>query len=499
MASNVYQVVPQTRKTSFGTYQQTFGLTVYYEGQEVDRFSTLLGALTLDFRPADKVSLKLIASGYKTSEAITYDILGQYRIDLLDNTAGSETAGDSILNLGYGGNLLHARNYLNAGIFNISHKGSFRRTRNNLNWGINAQTEKFTGKIREWEMIDSAGYSIPFSDEKLEMLNFTKSSNDLTSIRLSGYVHDVSDLHAGTSEILLNAGIRFNYLSTNNQLVFSPRFRILLIPSWKNKTSFHAALGWYHQPPFYKEMIDPGGEVYTHVKAQRSIHFLIGTSSDFLMWERPFRFTAEAYYKKLDHIIPYMVDDVDIQYLPQYTAKGYATGIEFKINGEFVKDAESWATLSFLQTREDRVGDTYGDYPRPTDQLVNFGLFFQDYLPSNPSLRVLLKLYYSSGLPYNSTDYDNPSDYYHLRAYRRIDIGLTKSVFTDRNGKRHARGNLIKDLLISAEVFNLFGFNNQASYKWIRTVSNQEGFPNMFAVPNYLTGRLLNVGLNVKF
>jgi hypothetical protein len=245
-------------------------------------------------------------------------------------------------------------------------------------------------------------------------------------------------------------------------------------------------------------MRDPEGKLYRQVKAQRSIHIVAGTTLDFQMWERPFRFTTEIYYKKLDHLIPYVIDDVDIQYLPQYTAKGYATGIEFKINGEFVKDAESWATLSFLRTYEDRAGDSYGSYPRPTDQLVNFGLYFQDYFPNNPSYRMHLNLYYGSRLPYNSTDYDKPQDYYYLKAYRRIDIGLSKSLVVDRNGNRRTINRFIKDLSFGIEVFNLFDFNNQASYQWVRTVSNQEGLPNMFAVPNYLTGRLLNVRLSLK-
>jgi hypothetical protein len=499
VARNTYLVIPESRQTSFGTYQQTLNFTVYYEGQEKDRFNTLLGALTLDYHPNEKLTLKLIGSGFNTYEAVAYDILGQYRIDVLDNNPGSETAGDSILNLGYGGNLIHARNYLDANIYNLSHKGAFRWNRNHLNWGIAAQKEEFTDKIREWELVDSAGFSVPFSDHEIRMYSITMAHNKLESYRWSGYLQHTSSFNAGSSEILLNAGFRLNYLTTNQQLLFSPRFGIHLIPSWQNKFAFHAALGWYHQPPFYKEMSDPDGKLYADIKAQESIHFLLGTTWDFQMWERPFRFSSEVYYKKLDHLIPYIVDDVDIQYLPQYTARGYAAGIEFKINGEFVKDAESWATLSFMQTRENRYGDPHGEYPRPTDQLVNFGMFFQDYFPNNPSYRVHLNMYYGSRLPYNSTAYDNPEDYFHLKAYRRIDIGLSKSFFTDKKGNMRPTGKYIKDCWVSVEVFNLFGFNNQASYKWVRTVSNQEGVPNMFAVPNYLTGRMLNLRLTLKF
>lgn len=498
LARNSYELIPQSRKTSFGTYQQTFDFRVYYEGQERDRFSTMLGALAVNYRPTEKLTLKFISSGFNTYEAVTYDILGQYNIDLLDNTAGSETSKDSILNIGYGGNMTHARNYLDANIFSLSHKGTYRWKNNHLNWGIGGQQEDFTDRIREWEMIDSAGFSIPYSDNEIRMQRFTKAENHMVAWRYSGYLQHTSNFTAGSANIMLNAGVRFNYLTTNKQLVVSPRFGIHFIPAWEKKFSFHAALGWYHQPPFYKEMSDPEGKLYKAVKAQRSIHFVLGSALDFRMWERPFRLSAEAYYKKLDHLIPYVIDDVDIQYLPQYSASGYATGIEFKINGEFVADAESWATLSFLQTRENRSGDAYGQYPRATDQLVNFGLFFQDYFPSNPSLRVHLNLFYGSRLPYNSTEYDNPEDYYYLRAYRRIDIGLSKSLFTDRLGNIHTH-KYLNDLWFSLEIFNLFGFNNQASYQWIRTVSNQSGFPNMFAVPNYLTGRLLNLRMTVKF
>jgi hypothetical protein len=496
---NYYQLIPHSRQTSFGTYQQTLNFTVYYEGQEKDQFDTWLGAMTFDFHPTDKLSLKMITSGYKTSEAITYDILGQYRIDLLDNTTGSETADDSILNLGYGGNLIHARDYIDATILNLTHKGSYIGRQNSINWGLTIQTEDFNDKFKEWEMIDSAGYSVPISDHQLQLYYYASAHNRLNATRLTGFLHHLTTFSAGLSKIYFNSGIRFNYLSTNQQLVVSPRASIVLYPPWNNRWSFHVSAGMYHQPPFYKEMRDPGGNLHTNIHAQKSIHYVLGSAYDFMMWERPFKLTGELYYKKLDNLIPYIIDDVDIQYLPQYKAKGYAAGIEFKLNGEFVKDAESWATLSFLKTRENRYNDSYGEYPRPTDQLVNFGLFFQDYFPNNPSYRVHVNIYYGSRLPYSSPDYDKPEEYYHLKAYKRIDIGFSKSFVTDKQGNQKIGWKFIRDLWGSAEVFNLFGFNNQASYQWIRTVSNQEGLPNMFAVPNYLTGRLFNMRLTVKF
>jgi hypothetical protein len=499
VAQNHYLVEPRTRQTAFGTFQQTLNFTMYYEGQEKDRFSTLLGALSAQYHPNDQLTLKLSGSAFQTHEAVTYDILGQYWIDVLDNTPGSETAGDSILNIGVGGNLEHARNYLDGRIVQISHRGTYRWSRSVLNWGINWQKETFDHRIREWEMIDSAGYSLPRSDEALILYRSVSSRNSLAAMRTTGYLHNLSTFAFSLGEVFLNTGIRFHYLTSNHQWLVSPRIILQFVPYWHRQVAFHAAVGAYHQPPLFKEMVDHEGALHKDIRAQESIHFLAGSTVDYRMWNRPFRFTAEAYYKKLQYLIPYVLEDVDIQYLPQYQAKGYSAGIEFKINGEFVKDAESWATLSFLKTAEDRVGDGYGSYPRPSDQRVNFGLYFQDYFPQNPTFRVHLNLFYSSRLPYNATEYDNPQDYYYMKAYRRIDIGISKSLLHNKNGERLIKGRYFKDLLISAEVFNLFGFRNMASYQWVRTVSNQEGLPNMFAIPNYLTGRLLNFRLTARF
>lgn len=496
---NNYRLVPHSRRTAFGTYQQALAFMVYYEGQEVDRFTNLLGALTLDYRPSPSLSLKFIGSGYTAAEAVTYDVLGQYRIDMLDATIGSESEGDSILNIGVGGMLSHARNYAGARIINLTHKGNWQTGKFNIHWGLSMQSEILDHKQREWEMIDSAGYTVPFSDEEIKLSYSAVAHNELNAFRISGYLQHTGTTHIGTSRLFINTGVRFLYRDINRQWAFSPRARITLEPSAIPRLNFHASIGWYHQPPFFKEMIDPVGKLYTGVKNQVSIHYVLGSSYAFNMWDRPFRFTAELYYKHLDHLIPYTINDVDIRYLPAYEARGYAAGIEFKLNGAFVENTESWATLSFLSTREDRINDAYGAYPRPTDQRVNFGMYFQDYFPSNPGYRVYTLAFFGSRLPYSSPDYDNPSEYYHLRAYKRIDIGLSKSLVLDRNGKRKINLRRVHDAWFSLEVFNIFGFNNQASYQWIRTVSNQDGYPNMFAVPNFLTGRLFNMKLSVDF
>jgi hypothetical protein len=506
---NQYTVVPSEKETSFGTYQEVLTMKIYYEGQEVDFFKTYLGALTLNYRPVNNLTLKLIGSAFSTNESVCYDLLGQYWINQLDNTIGSETAGDSILNIGVGTNLLHARNYLNAYVYNISHKGSYFYGNSNLKWGISWQRERIFDKIREWEMLDSAGYSIPNSDEEIRFSHFTNCKNRLFSNRFSGYLQNVFTTSSAFADWFISGGIRFHYWDINDQLLLSPRVLVTLIPYWNRQISFHAAAGLYYQPPFYRELLDPEGKLYRDTKAQESIHYVLGSDYQFTAFGRPFKFTTEVYYKYLAHLIPYKTEDVSIQYLPQYHARGYAVGAEFKINGEFVKDAESWATLSILQTKEDVYNDYYvqpdgtvvypGYYSRPTDQLVNFGLFFQDYFPNNPDYKVHLTLFYGSRLPFGSPDYSRPSENYLMNSYKRIDMGLSKSLIGRKKKSPAGFFGRIREAWINVEVFNLFNFKNQASYQWVRTVSNQEGFPNTFAIPNNLTGILLNLRISARF
>jgi CarboxypepD_reg-like domain len=506
---NQFRVIPSEKETSFGTYQQVLSMKIYYEGQEKDLFKTYLGALTLSYRPVKNLTLKLIGSAFNTNESVCYDLMGQYWINELDNTVGSETAGDSVLNIGVGTNLQHARNYLNAYVYNISHKGSYFYGSGNLKWGIAWQHERIFDRIREWEMIDSAGYSIPNSDEIIEFSHFTSCQNKLFSDRFTGYLQNVFNGSSSFADWFLSGGIRFHYCNVNGQLLLSPRVLITVNPYWNRQVSFHAAAGLYYQPPFYKELIDQNGTLYRDLRAQESIHYLVGSDYQFNAWDRPFKFTAEVYYKYLAHLVPYKTEDVAIQYLPQYHARGYAAGVEFKINGEFVKDAESWATLSIMQTKEDVYNDYFvhsdgtieyrGYYPRPTNQLVNFGIFFQDYFPHNPDYKVHLTLFYGSRLPFGSPDYTRPSEYYWMNSYKRIDLGFSKSLIPKKKGPPSGFFARFKEAWINIEIFNLFNFKNQASYQWVHTVNNQEGYPNTFAIPNNLTGILLNLRISARF
>lgn len=500
ISNNTYNIVPEVKEIEFGVFMQPMKYNVYYDGQELDRFTTYMGAFTFNFHPSEKLSLKLIGSGFRTNEEITYDIQGQYSIDIVDKTNDR----DSSINIGVGTYLQHARNFLDARVYSMGFKGNYFNNKNDLKWGAQFQVEDIDDKIREWEMIDSAGYSVPYSGSEVNLNNVTKSQNHLITNRITGYFQNTYKFSGkGNGKYYLTTGIRAHYWSLNKQVLISPRLVLSYVPLWKRNVKFHAAFGYYYQPPFYKELRDPEGKLHKDVKAQKSVHYVIGNQYSFTAWNRPFIFSTEIYYKHLWNIIPYKVEDVDIQYLPQYIAKGYATGIEFKINGEFVENAESWATLSLMRTREDIYRDYYFDnenkvispgyYRRPTDQFLNFGMFFQDYFPNNPEYKVHLNLLYGTNLPYGLPTYDVPSRNVTLRPYQRVDIGLSKSL------KNFSLFKNFKDVWFNFEVFNLFNYPNQASFQWVKTVENNEGFPNILGVPNLLTGRIFNLKLSAKF
>lgn len=512
---NQYNFIPKTRETEFGTSSTPLNLVIYYEGNEIDRFDTYLGAATFEYKPFSNLRLKLISSGFTTSERETYDILGQYLINELDNTIGSETYGDSILNIGIGSFLNHARNYLDAYVFSVSHIGEFDSYNHKFKWGLKYEDQKIDDKLSEWELVDSAGFSVPTGSEELLLYDVIKAVNSVNNYKLSAFLQDTWGYKGLKNEYYLTAGIRTTYTGLNKQFLVSPRGSFSLKPDWERDIMFHFSTGIYFQPPFYKEMRNPEGVVNKDLKAQKSIHFVLGGDYIFQAWERPFKFTTEIYYKYLDNLVPYKVDNVRIRYAGENLARGYATGIDFKLNGEFVKGAESWVSLSFMRTREDIDGDIFeipdkdnegtvlyepGYYPRPTDQLMTFGLYFQDYLPNNPDYKVSLNFLYGSRLPYGSINKNRYDDVYRLPPYRRVDIGFSKILKRDESqlGERNPFRNF-KSIWLSAEIFNLLGINNTISYLWVRTVSNQESVPGVFAVPNYLTNRRFNIKITAKF
>ncbi len=507
IANNNYKFIPETRSTDFGTFHNPLNLVIFYDGQEVDRFNTYMGALTAHFRPDENLSLKFIVSAYSSIEEEKFDIQGQYLINELDNRVGSETYGDSILNIGIGTFLNHARNNLDAYVYAVSHIGFYSYGNNNIRWGIKWQNERINDHLSEWEMIDSSGYSIPYSDSKVLLSEVIKSVNHLFNNRITSFIQNTQSFEDANAKYFLNTGIHFNYWDFNNQFLISPRIIFSIKPYWNQDIMLRASTGYYHQPPFYKELRYPDGTINPDIRAQKSIHFVLGGDWIFTAWDRPFKLSSELYYKRMKDLIPYKLDNVRIRYMGENRARGYAAGIEFKLHGEFVPGAESWASLSLMKTEED-IPDDYiyrgnkepGYYPRPMDQRLNFGLFFQDYFPHRPDYKVHLNVLYGTGLPFSPPDNERYDLVFRMPPYKRVDIGLSKSlkapdkVLSERNPFRFFRS-----IWLNAEIFNLLGVNNTISYLWVKTVFNQENMPGEFAVPNYLTSRRLNVRITAKF
>ena len=524
LAQNSYNFIPQTRKTSFGTWNAAYNATVYFEGQEVDKFVTSTGALVANYHPGDRLNMKFIASAFNSKEEETYDIDGQYYLNELERNLGSSKLGDSVLNIGVGEFLNHARNYLNATVYSLEHKGAYNSEHHLLNWGVKAQVEKIDDQMNEWILRDSTGYAIPYDGTEIKLFSSTNTNNKMSSVRLNAYVQDTYQIPLNRGSLYATAGIRSQYWSYNKEYLFSPRGILRYYPDWNANFVFHLSGGIYDQPPFYKELKDRKGIIYPNTKAQRSTQIVLGTDYIFQAWDRPFKFTSEMYYKFMSNLTPYQIDNVRIRYLPDQTAKGYATGLDMKVNGEFVSGIESWASLSVMKTEEDIIGDFFYKYynqageliipgvtedqvrvtskiqhpgyiPRPTDQRFNFSVFFQDYFPGNPTWKMHLTAFYGSRLPTGPANSERYLDVFRIPPYRRIDLGFSKVLINgDHHKYRYKAFDSIKEMWLSLEVFNLLGINNTISYLW---VANNSG--DMFGVPNYLTKRKLNFKLTVKF
>lgn len=528
-----YNVVPQNRTTDFGTVNQALRLTVYFEGQEVDKFQSSNAALSYIYTPSERLKLKFITSSFQSLEDETFDILGQYFLDELEKDPAADGFGEVKFNLGVGSFLNHARNELRGEIYAGEHKGIFDYSKHaHFQWGIRYQHESFRDEISEWNYIDSAGYSLPhivdFPGDSITgprppliVRDLIKTKNTLESMRYSGYLQNTWTFN-DSARVSLTAGIRFTYWDLNSETNISPRIAFSFRP--KRTLNFRFASGLYYQPPFYKELRDLTGGIHTDISAQQSIHLVLGCDYYFLSWGREFKFVSEAYYKSLTNLIPYKVDNIRIRYFGNNESKGYATGIDFRVNGQFVPDAESWASLSFLKTEEDLQNDFYYKYfnasgeeihsytidnvpvdsekfvpgylPRLTDQRATFSIFFSDYLPRFPSYKMHMTLVFGTGLPSGPPGYDRWKDVYRFPFYRRVDIGFTKQ-FIDEDAPKKYRikfFNTFKSLSFSLDVFNLFQVNNTVSYTWVKDV-----YGTGYGVPNYLTGRQISARLNFKF
>lgn len=525
VALNIYQFIPQSQTTSFGTVSQAYQLQVYFQGQELDNYQTVTGAVSLNYKASEKVNLRFITSYYNDQETQDYDIEGDYMISELNSNVGSKNLGKPAFDIGIGSYLNHARDDISADVWSFQHKGNYDYTgTGKFLWGATVQHEMVTSQISQWNFVDSAGYSLPYNPAILELQNAVKAFDTLQSNRLMGYVENVNKWHgSGNSTLIITEGVRANYWDINKQLAISPRGSIAYKPDWKRDVLFRLSSGVYYQPPFYRELIDMYGVMHTNVKDQESIHYVLGSDYNFKAWGRPFKLVTEAYYKQLVSVIPYDIDNVYVNYDPTQTAHGYAMGIDSKIGGEFVPGLESWASISILDARytinnaftttnynsygqqiiDGQTANTTIAYseqkpvpqlPMPLDQRVTFSMFFQDYMPGLPNFKVYLNLIFGTGIPFGPPG-SLYGDTLRTPPYERADIGCSYLIL-GKKGKKNktGMGKYFKKMWVGLEVFNLLQANNVISYEWIADVSG-----NKYAVPNYLTAREINVKLALEF
>jgi hypothetical protein len=510
ISSNEYKMVPKNRDTEFGTVNEALKLTIYFEGQERDKYETYFGALSTIYQPNTGLQLQFTSSAFQTFEQENFDILGEYWLYQLENNLGSEDFGDIAFDRGVGKYINHSRNSLNATVANLSHKGSYNNESLQFDWGIRVQKEEIEDKISEWNLIDSAFFNFPHpndnigdnsnQNQEIIMNELLKTQINLSSYRNSGYMQISRDI----GSLTINGGTRGSYWTYNEELLMSPRLSLAYAPIWEKDIVFRAASGIYYQSPFYKELRTPEGNLNHNIKAQKSTHYLLGADYLFYSWGRPFKWITEVYYKYLENLIPYKIDNVRIQYLANDLSNGYASGIDMKINGEFVSGVESWASLSVMKTEEDILGDIIinsdgttteaGYIPRPTDQRVNFSMFFQDYIPSNPNYKVHLNLLYGTGLSFGPPAGEKYQDILRIPDYRRVDIGFSAVLKAENKKSAFKWLNTFNSIWISAEVFNLLDINNTVSYLWVADITGRQ-----YAVPNYLTARQLNAKLILTF
>ncbi|MDD6843117.1 MAG: carboxypeptidase-like regulatory domain-containing protein [Prevotellaceae bacterium] len=481
ISENHYNFRPTDRETSFGTMQDVKSFKVYFDGQEKDVFRTLFGSMAITRHFTPNTHLSLIASAFYTKEQETYDIQGQY---WLDDSQTSE-------NLGVGTYMEHARNFLKGHVESFKIMLNHKMKHHDIEAALTYKMEKVEEKSKEYEMRDSSGYSIPHTPDRLDMIYSLNSTNEINSHRLEGYIQDAFKFSSGTDNATyytLNYGVRFSHWAFNRETVVSPRLSLAIIPAFNNDITFRLATGLYYQTPFYKELRDTttvnGVTIATlnnKIKSQRSIHFIAAMDYRFKVKERPYKFTAEAYYKILSNLIPYNVNNVKVTYYGQNMAEGHTAGIDFKLFGEFVPGTDSWVTFSLMSTKQKVNGKSI---PLPTDQRYAINLHFTDYFPGTDKWKMTLKLAYADGLPFGPPHKGLEGLNFRAPAYKRADIGMSYRAYD--NDERKERS-IFKNIWVGIDCLNIFGISNVNSYYWVTDVTNQR-----YAVPNYLTGRQIN-------
>ena len=514
LAINDYNYQPQTRQTNFGTLQDPLALIVFYEGQENDKYQTYFGAFKGSYFVNENLTLKLITSTFHTTEQEYFDILAQYRLGEVNSNIGDEDLGEVEFSEGIGSQINHARNDLDALITNVEHKGHLKSDENNFEWSIKYTHEDIRDRIVEWEVIDSAGFSInppkvdrfndqpytPYEGPLVPYKNI-RSTNKTELNRIQAYGQWNRRSMVGNNEVYANVGVRYHAwnvqgdgIESKSQAVFSPRVQLAIKPDWNKDMLFRLSGGLYYQPPFYRELRDNDGLVNTNVKAQKSMHLVFANDYSFKIWDRPFKLISEAYYKNITDVNPYTVENVRIRYAADNNAKAYAYGLDLRLNGEFVPGTESWFSFGYLNTQENISNQGY--IARPTDQRLKFGILFQDYVPKIPNLKMYLNLVYNTGVPGGSPSYASPYNYQNrLPDYKRADVGMSYVIIDAKSTSKNGWKKRFKELSVGVEIFNMFDVQNSITNTWVRDVYSKR----QYAIPNYLTPRVFNVRLGMRF
>ena len=486
ISENHYNFRPSDRETSFGTMEDVKSFKVYFDGQEKDVFRTFFGSLSISrlFGAKHQTKVSLLGSAFYSKEQERYDIQGQY---WLDDTQTSE-------NLGVGTYMEHARNYLTSKVASVKLMVNHKARKHDIEGALTMKFENIKEKASEYEMRDSSGYSIPHNPNRLDLIYTLRSENHINSNRIEGYLQDTYRFASHgerQSFFTLNYGVRFNHWSFSKETTVSPRVSIAMVPSFNNDITFRFSTGLYYQAPFFKEIRDTvttdgvtRAILNNKIKSQQSIHFVGAFDYRFKMKDRPYKFSAEAYYKLMHNLIPYNVNNVKITYYGGNQCDGYATGIDLKLYGEFVPGTDSWVTLSLMSTKQKMNGKWV---PMPTDQRYAVNVHFTDYFPGTEKWKMTLRLAIADGLPFGAPHSGLEHQNFRAPAYKRADIGMSYRLY-----ERGSRKSAIKNAWLGIDCLNLFGINNVNSYYWVTDVTNQQ-----YAVPNYLTGRQVNVKLSV--
>lgn len=491
---NHYNFKPHDRETSFGIADDVKKFKVYFDGEEKDRFETYLGALSVTWRPSQVFTLQSGAGAFLTNEFVSYDISGEYWLDQAGTSGSGGIGGEQ----GVGKYMEHSRNRLKASVFQVWTNARTQIARQNISIGLQYQHETFRDRTREWEWRDSAGYSLPTAPEGVHLLYNLTSRQDVVTNRIAFFVQDTYHLNTDAAFMTFNGGVRVSYWDFNKETLVSPRFNFSISPAAFNRWTYRAAFGWYYQSPFFKEyrraVQDEVGngtvELNRNIKSPRSIQVILGTDFTFRALNRPFKLTAEAYYKNISRMISYEYDNLKVNYSGVNDSKGYIMGLDLRFFGQFVEGSDSWISFSLMKTQQELNGKKM---PMPSDHRYSVALFFTDYFPIFPKLKFALRGIFSDGLTMVPPRQSRDVTWFRAPAYKRVDIGLSYQIVGSPKGEQPRKG-WLKDLTIGVDLFNLFDITNVSSYYWITDVNNLQ-----YAVPNYLTRRQFNVRLSMEF